>query len=271
MDTMFEFVEKGASVADNVIIGPYSVVKAGAKIGKGSVIGAFCFIDSNVCIGEDNYIGHSVHLLGRVQLGRHNHIQDNTVIGLPSEHIGYHFYQGRVIVGDDNFIGNGCAIDCGNNHLSDKYPELLSYLSGDLISDENLEDATIIGNRCYILNNVTIHHNCRVGLGNLKDCAGDYDTVICTGCCLNGFVQVRKGAELSSGTYIREFASLGEGCFTAMSSHIVKDILPFSAILKNKNIGLADKLIQKFHCSEIEVRNLRDNFAARRSGRLMIY
>ncbi len=268
---MSEFIEKNAEIAQDVVIGPCSIVKAGAKIGKGSVIGAFCFIDSNVCIGENNYIGNSVHLLGKVQIGRGNHIQDNTVIGLPSKHIGYHFYQGRVIIGNGNFIGNGCTIDCGNNHLSDKHPELLSYLSVDLKSGENFEDATIVGDRCYILNNVTIHHNCRVGLGNLKDCDGDYDTVICTGCCLNGFVQVRKGSELSSGTYLREFSSLGEGCFTAMSSHIVKDLLPFSSVLKNKNIGLADKLIQKFHCSENDVLQLREIFGSKRSGRLKLY
>lgn len=268
---MFECIENGAEIAEDVVIGPYSIVKAGAKIGKGSVIGAFCFIDSNVCIGEGNYIGNAVHLIGKVWIGHHNHIQDNAIIGLPSKHIGYHFYQGRVIIGDGNFIGNGCAIDCGNNHLSDKYPELLPYLSVDLERYGDFEDATIIGNRCYLLNNVTIHHNCRVGLGSLKTGVGDYDTVICTGCCLNGFVQVRQGSELSSGTYIREFASLGEGSFTSMSSHIVKDVEPFSFILKNKNRGFAENLMKKFHCSEKDVLQLRENFDSQRSGRLKLY
>ena len=59
------------------------------------------------------------------------------------------------------------------------------------------------GNRCYILNNVTIHHNCRIGLGDIPNCISEYDTIICSGCCLNGFVQLRKGCELGSGTYLR--------------------------------------------------------------------
>ena len=258
-------------IANDVKIGKTSVIKNGAKIGKGSIIGEFCYIDSDVVIGENNFIADGVHIKGNVRIGNNNHILDNTIIGLAGKHIGYHFYKGKVIIGNDNFISNGCSIDCGNNHLSDKHPELLPYSLVDLNNDKNLEDATVIGDRCYILNNVTIHHNCRVGLGNLQSCNGAYDTVICTGCCLNGYVQVRKGVELSSGTFIREFASLGEGCFTAMAEHIVKDVPPFAFILKNKNVKNAKNLIEKFGCKESDIDSLREIFNSKRSGSLKVY
>ncbi len=269
---MYEIIEKGAELADGVQVGNYVTIKSGAKIGRGTVIGDYCHIGGDVAIGENNQIGLNVHIKGKTQIGNRNHILDNTVIGLCSKHIGYHFYEGRVLIGDDNFIGNGCAVDCGNNHLTQKgYNEYQRYLAADLPVGADLEDATIIGNRCYILNNVTIHHNCRVGLGDIADCAAAYDTVICTGCCLNGFVQVRKGAELCSGTYIREYVSLGEGVFTAMMSHIVKDVLPFEGILQNRCIAGYDKLMQKFGVSEEEVQVLRRNFQQKRSGRLKLY
>ena len=153
---MYEIIEKGAQIADDVKIGNFCVIKSGAKIGKGSIIGDFCFIDSNVEIGKNNHICTGVHLKGKVKIGNNNFIEDNCIFGLPSKHIGYHFYQGRVIIGDNNFIGQNCTIDCGNNHLSDKRPELKAYLACDLPEGEDFEDATIIGNRCYILNNVTI-------------------------------------------------------------------------------------------------------------------
>ncbi len=264
-------IEDGAIIAEDVKIGHNTIIKPGAKIGKGTTIGDFCYIDSNVTIGENNFIGTAVHIKGNVFIGNNNHILDNTIIGLSGKHIGYHFYKGKVIIGNDNFISNGCSIDCGNNHLSLKHPELLRYSLVDLDNDESLEDATIIGNRCYILNNVTIHHNCRVGLGDLPDCNGEYDTVICTGCCLNGFVQVRKGAELSSGTFVREFASLGEGCFTAMLQYVVKDVPPFAFILKNRNAKRAERLIEKFNCSEETIKNITDIFKHKRSGRLNMY
>ncbi|MBQ8481404.1 MAG: hypothetical protein IJ532_02580 [Alphaproteobacteria bacterium] len=267
---MFEIIENGAQLGTDVKVGHYTIIKKGAKIGKNTTIGDYAYIDSNVVIGENNYIGTGVYLKGNVQIGNNNHILDKTVIGLSSKHIGYHFYKGRVIIGDNNFIGNDCAIDCGNNHLSDKHPELLPYLSVDLPNGD-YEDATIIGNRCYILNNVSIHHNCRVGLGNIPSCASEYDTVICSGCCLNGFVQLRKGCELGSGTYVREFASIGEGAYTAMMSHIVKDVPPLAFILDNKNKGNYEKFIQKFNLSAKQVHSLQANFSDKKSDRLKCY
>lgn len=268
---MFEIIENGVELGENVTIGHYTIIKKGAKIGKNTVIGDHCYIDSEVVIGENNYIGTSVYLKGKVSIGYQNHILDGCIIGLSGKHIGYHFYKGRVIVGNNNFIGNGCAIDCGNNHLSDKHPEFLHYAKIDLEKEADYEDATIIGNRCYILNNVSIHHNCRVGLGSLPDSRDEFDTVICSGCCLNGFVQVRKGCELSSGTYIREFTAIGEGAFTAMMSHIVKDVPPFSFILKNKNVGHLERLVKKFNLSDEQIQTLVSQFSNKRSGRLRSY
>ncbi len=268
---MYEIIEEGAQIAPNVKIGNYCIIKSGAKIGSNSIIDDYAFIDSQVEIGEGNYIGKFVHLHGRVTIGENNHIESHTVIGLPSKHIGYHFYQGRVIIGNNNFIGNHCGIDCGNNHLSDKRPELKTYLAIDLPTNKNYEDSTIIGDRCYILNNVSIHHNCRIGLGCLPNSNKEYDTIICAGSCLNGFVQLRKGSELSSGTYVREFTSLGEGCYTAMLSHIVKDVLPFSCIRGNQNIG-DSKLVNNFNCTKEQIIKLRKDFLDRkRSGILKLY
>ncbi|MBQ8750832.1 MAG: hypothetical protein IJZ30_04270 [Alphaproteobacteria bacterium] len=268
---MFEIIEEGALLEENVKVGNYVTIKKGAKIGKNTVIGDYSYIDSNVVIKENNYIGTGVILKGNVSIGKNNHILDKTTIGLSPKHIGYHFYKGRVIIGDNNFISNDCSIDCGNNYLSDKRPELLDYLRTDLPSNLDYEDATIIGDRCYILNNVTIHHNCRVGLGNISNYSGEYDTIICSGCCLNGFVQLRKGCELSSGTYIREFASIGEGAFTAMMTHVVKDIPPFAFIRNNCCIGTHEGLAKKFKISKNEILKLRDTFEKKRSGELDSY
>ncbi len=268
---MYEIVEQGAELGENVKIGNFAIIKKGAKIGQNTVIGDYCFIDSGVFLGENNHIGTGVYLKGNVRIGNSNYILDKTVIGLPPKHIGYHHYRGRVIIGDANFIGNNCSVDCGNKHLSDKHPELVGYLQHDLPQAEDFEDATIIGNRCYILNNVTIHHNCRVGLGDISDSADEYDTVICSGCCLNGFVQVRKGCELSSGTYIREFAAVGEGAFTAMMSHIVKDVPPFAFILNNRNKGRCERLRQKFNQTDGQLQELAISFADKRSSRLKSY
>ena len=122
---MFEIIEDGVLLDENVQIGNYVIIKKGAKIGKNTIISDYTYIDSNVVIGQNNYIGTGVIIKGNVQIGDNNHILDQTIIGLSSKHIGYHFYQERVL-----------------------------------------------------------------------NSSSEYDTVICTGCCLNGFVSVRKGCEL---------------------------------------------------------------------------
>jgi len=268
---MFEIIEENAQLDSSVKIGNHTIIKSGAQIGKNTIIGDFCYIDSNVVIGENNHIGTGVYIKGKTNIGNNNYILDQTIIGLPSKHIGYHHYQGRVIIGHDNFISNNCAIDAGNNHLSDKHPELLFYMNIDLPQEENFEDATIISNRCYILNGVSVHHNCRIGLGNIPNSKDEYDTVICAGCCLNGFVQVHKGCELSSGTYVREFAAIGEGAFTAMLSHITKDVPPFTFIRNNKNCGDFERLQKKFNVSSEQIEDLRRSFQNHTSKQLKSY
>ena len=211
---MFEMIENGAQIADNVRIGHFVVIKNGAKIGKNTVISDYAYIDSDVVIGENNYIGTGVYIKGCVLIGHDNYISDKTVIGLPSKHIGYHFYKGRVLIGN---------------------------------------------------------HNCRIGFGNIPNCSKEYDTIICCDCCLNGFVQLRKGCELGSGTHIREYTSVGEGVYTAMLSHIVKDVPPFAFIRCNRNVGYSEKLREKFDLSKEKIDNLRLAFENKRSGRLKKY
>lgn len=268
---MYEIIEKGSWLDNGVKVGNYTTIKSGAKIGKNTTIGDYCYIDSDVVIGENNVIETGVYIKGNVLIGNNNYIMDKTVIGLPSKHIGYHLYKGKVIIGNNNFIGNNCAIDCGNNYISKEHAELLPYLSHDLPKEYDVEDATIIGDRCYILNNVAIHHNCRIGFGNIKSSSHKYDTVICAGCCLNGFVILGKGAELASGTYVREFTALGEGCYTGMLSHVVKDVAPFCFIRANKNVGNRDERVAIFDVTNDTITKLRCDFERKRSGKREIY
>ncbi|MBO6282225.1 MAG: hypothetical protein J6N49_06845 [Alphaproteobacteria bacterium] len=231
----FSLISPNARIGEGTIVGRFVIIEDDVEIGKNCHIGDYCRIAKNVVIGDDNYLGARVSVYSHTAIGNRNRIFENSVIGLPSEHIGYHLYQGKVIIGDDNHICSGCTIDCGNNFGSDKKHELLSYITEGIYP----EDATVIGNRCFILQGVTIHHNCHIGLGNIPNSIEkDYDTVICCACCLNGFVHVAKGCELSSGTFVREWMAVGPGAFTAMGEHIVKNVPPFAKILKNRNQGV---------------------------------
>ncbi|MBP5615119.1 MAG: hypothetical protein J6X42_01005 [Alphaproteobacteria bacterium] len=76
---------------------------------------------------------------------------------------------------------------------------------------------------------------------------------------------------MSSGTYVREFAVLGEGAFTAMLSHITKNVLPFSFIRNNQNCGNFERLQNKFNLSSEQIDELRRLFCSTISTKLTTY
>lgn len=251
----FSFISSSAQIGENTKIGRFVIIDDEVKIGKNCCIGDYCRITGNIAIGDGNVFGARVSIYGNTVIGNNNRIFDGCTIGLPSEHIGYHLYPGKVIIGDDNHICSGCTIDCGNNFGSDKRQELLPYITED---GKYPEDATIIGNRCFILQGVTIHHNCHVGLGAIPNSKEkDFDTIICTSCCLNGFVHVAKGCELSSGTFVREWMSIAPGAFTAMGERIVKNVPAFSKILRNRSWGILMNRVKSFGMSADDVKNIQ--------------
>lgn len=250
----FSCVSSTAQIGEGTVIGRFVIIENDVIIGKNCYIGDYCRIAKDVIIGDGNYFGARVSIYGNTVIGNNNRILDNCTIGLCSEHIGYHLYQGKVIIGNDNHICSGCTIDCGNNFGSDKRRELLSYIT----EGSYPENATIIGNRCFILQGVTVHHNCHVGLGNIPNSLEkDFDTIICCGCCLNGFVHVAKGCELSSGTYVREWMSIAPGAFTAMGEHIVRNVPPFAKILKNRSQGVLEDRVRSFCLKPEDLESIR--------------
>lgn len=248
------YISPKAKIGEGSVVGRFVIIDDDVKIGKNCHIGDYCRISGKVIIGDNNHISARVSIYDNTVIGNNNHISDNCVIGLASEHIGYHHYRGKVIIGDGNYICSCCTIDCGNNYGSDKKNERLPYI----IEGDYPEDATVIGNRCFILNGVTIHHNCHIGLGDIPNSVQmDYDTIICAKCNLNGFVHVEKGCELSSGTFVREWMCIAPGAFTAMGEHIVKNVPPFAKILKNRNMGTLEERMKLFDVSYDDLKDIK--------------
>ncbi|RUL89748.1 LbetaH domain-containing protein [Tautonia sociabilis] len=86
-------VDPRAELADGVEVGPYCVIGPGARLGPGTRLIA------HVC------------LLGPVRLGSGNVVSPFCVIGAPASDAEA---AGRVEVGDDNVIREGCSIEAGS-------------------------------------------------------------------------------------------------------------------------------------------------------------
>lgn len=221
-------VENGAKIGENVKIGYYSIVKAGAEIGDNTVIGDFCIIEGKVKIGSNNKIFSHVHIVGNTTIGDENAILSGVKIGFGPKDISDPFYEGVVEIGDKNFIGENTVVNCGENSAK-------------------FGNVTRIADRCYIMNLVTIHHNNQIGFGHLENNSkADYDTIICSGVQLNGFVAVRKGANIGCNSAVHQFRWIGEGALVAMGSAVVRDIIPFSKFIKGRIVGINQRPLEQF-------------------------
>ena len=116
-------VAGSAQLADDVQIGPYSIVHDHVQIGKGSQVAA-----------------HSV-IHAYVRLGERNQIADHVVLGAAPQDVSYQGEETWLEIGHDNQIREFTSIHRSNNK----------------------KEKTIIGNNCFLMANIHIGHNCQLG------------------------------------------------------------------------------------------------------------
>ena len=117
-------VSESASLADDVEVGPFTVIGADVEIGEG------CKVDSHVVIN------------GPTRIGNNNHIYQFCSIGDDPQDKKYANEPTRLEIGDNNTIREFCTISRGT------------------IQDESL---TTIGNDNWIMAYVHVAHDCRIG------------------------------------------------------------------------------------------------------------
>lgn len=167
-----------------------------AQIGEGVEIGAFSVVGPDAVIGAGTKIYNNVSILGHVSMGTDNVIFPGAVIGGDPQDISYKGTPTKVVLGDRNVIREGVTI----NRATEK------------------EDGfTRMGSDCYLMGNVHIAHDCKVG-----------DSVIIgQSTMLGGHVHVGDRATLSGGIGIVHYAAVGKYCFVGALSRVLQDIAPF--------------------------------------------
>lgn len=114
-------VDPRAEIAEDVVIGPFSVVGPQARIGRGT------------------RLMNNVTLMGHVELGPGNVLYPNVVIGAEPQDFSYKGTPTRVVIGSDNTFREGVTV----NRATDKE-------SG----------VTRIGSHCYLMANCHVAHDC---------------------------------------------------------------------------------------------------------------
>jgi UDP-N-acetylglucosamine acyltransferase len=126
-------VDAAARIADDVEIGPFSIVGPQVTIGETTIVQSHVIIEGEVTIRSGNLIGHGA------------------VIGAPPQDVSFSSERKtRVEIGNDNIIREYCTIHRGTAEGS-----------ATKIGDKNfLMAGAHVGHNCEIGNNVVIANNC---------------------------------------------------------------------------------------------------------------
>ena len=159
-------VHPGASIAEEVEIGPYAVIGEHVRIGKGTKVGPHTVIDGWTEIGEDNTIFHMASVGAVPQDLKYRGEKTwlrignrNTIREFASLHLGTVTGDSETTVGDDNLIMaySHVAHDChiGNGVVMAN----AATLAGHVI----VEDHAILGGLCAILQFTRIGAHVMIG------------------------------------------------------------------------------------------------------------
>ncbi len=198
-------VYDGVQVAEDVAIGPLSVVEAGATIGPRSIVGAQVYIGRGARIGADCRLYPQVMIRDGVEIGDRVIIHSGTVIG--SDGFGYLRdgqgvrikipQVGRVILEDDVEIGANVTIDRATM------------------------GATRIKRGTKIDNLVQIAHNVVVGA----------DTVIAALSGISGSTKIGDRVTLAGQVGIVDHVEIGDDVTVGAQAGVAKSLAPGGVFL----------------------------------------
>lgn len=126
-------VDPRAELADDVEIGPFSIVGGDVMVGTGTVIQSHVVLEGAVRIGASNVVGHGC------------------IIGAPPQDLGFKSETlSSVQIGDRNVLREYCTIHRGTSEGS-----------ATAIGDGNFLMAGVhVGHNCRVANDVIIANNC---------------------------------------------------------------------------------------------------------------
>lgn len=176
-------------------IHPTAIVDSNAQLGKNVTIGAYAFIGPHVQLGDNCVVEHHATIDGYTTLGSDNVIYPYSFIGAKTH--------------DLKHKGGICYLKIGNGNVFREYTSVHTAT--------NDGDATLIGDRNYILAFSHIGHDC---------CLGN-DIIISAQVAMGGHVHVDDYANIGGNSSIHQFCRIGTFAMLGGHSFLKKDIPPF--------------------------------------------
>lgn len=163
-------------------------------------------IGDGVTLGDNNSIGAYAVLIGPLEIGNNNSIGTGVVLGASPE-------VRSLFSIEDTELPAQAGLRIGNNNVIREYAQI----------HQGWKQKTIIGNDCYLMNQVYIAHDCV--LGN--------NVTMASSSLLAGHVTVKDAANLGMGAMVHQGTTIGAGAMIGMGAVVVRPIPMFAKAYGN--------------------------------------
>lgn len=181
-------------------IHPTAIVEGEIELGEGVRVGAYSVIRGKVTLGAGTVVHEHTHINGVTVVGRNCRIGPAAYVGMDPQHMRYKGEPTGLVVGDDVVIRETATV-----HRSFR---------------PGMENATRIGNRCYLMASSHVGHDCVLG----------EDVTMANASMLGGHVTVGNRAFLGGGCIMHQFVRVGRLAIVAGNEGLARDVPPFSAV-----------------------------------------
>jgi UDP-N-acetylglucosamine acyltransferase len=180
-----------------------ALVALGARLGPGVTIGPFCQVGPDVELEEGvELVSHAV-VAGRTRIGARSRVFPFASIGHPPQDLKYRGEPSRLEIGADCVVREGVTVNPGTE-------------GGGML--------TTIGDRCTLLANAHVGHDCRIG----------NDVILSNNVMIAGHVTIGDFASLGGGAAVIQFTRIGAYTFLGGLSGLEHDLIPYGLAFGNR-------------------------------------
>lgn len=141
-------------------IDPRAIVDPSAELADDVEVGPFSIIGPNVTIGEGTVVGPHVIIKGPTTIGKHNKIYQFSSVGEDTPDLKYKGEPTTLVMGDYNTIREGVTIHRGT--IQDRSETTIGS-HNLLMAYAHVGHDSVIGDHCILVNNVALAGHVNVG------------------------------------------------------------------------------------------------------------
>lgn len=186
-------------------IDPTAIVSPDSDVGEGVSIGPYTIVEADVVLGDSCILEAHVVVRAGTILGNGVRMDSFAVVGGNPQDLGFDpRIESGVKIGEGVEIREGVTI-----HRS---------------SQEN--GYTEIGNRCFLMSNSHVGHDCMVGVG----------CILANGALLAGHVHLGEDVFVGGGAGIHQFLRIGLGAMIGGNASISRDVPPQVVVAERNQV-----------------------------------